>query len=182
MKTPLIMTPAAAMSILSWTILSLQLNSVVFATQLSSFDFSYAYPGNLRDNGWPVSMPLIQQVVLRALDGPLPQEWCSYAQLSSLDLSWLKPCYLPDWLSGMTQLKSLVLTEARFKNFPLCLLHLSQLSRLLMNNIHPAMMIPKEVASMQCLKELDWSVPVNTKNNYSYSLDSNFVCWSCVII
>lgn len=75
----------------------------------------------------------------------------------------------------MTQLKSLILSEANFQAFPSCLLQLSNLSRLLLGGVVPPMVIPDEIASIAQwprLRELDLSINVYEMENDTYDLDS----------
>ena len=152
------------------------LDNLGFATKLTSLDLSQVYPSNLQiHNSWPATMPLLQHFQLVHLKGHLPQQWCHYPKLTSLNLSQLQHTHLPEWFSGMTQLKSLDLSEAKFEAFPSCLLQLSNLSQLLLNDIVPPMIIPDEIASIaqwQCLCKLDMCIPVNTEDQHTYDLDS----------
>ena len=152
------------------------LDNLSSATQLTSLNFSLVYPSNLQShNGWPATMPLLECFQLVHSKDHLPQQWCQYPKLTSLDLSQLQHPQLPEWFSGMTQLKSLNLSRANFQAFPSCLLQLSNLSRLLLGDIVPPMVIPDEVASIAQwprLRELDLSIPVNTMGDVTYDLDS----------
>ena len=156
--------------------LQLVLDNLCFATQLTSLDFSQVYPSNLQsDKGWPATMPLLEHVELVDLKCRPPHQWCHYPKLTSLNLSRLQYTHLPEWFSGMTQLKTLGLSEARFPVFPSCLLQLSNLTQLLLNDIVPPMVIPGDISSIAwwpCLCKLDLSIPVNTMKDYTYDLDS----------
>ena len=155
------------------------LDNLSFASKLTCLDFSQVYPSNLQShNGWPATMPLLEHVQLVYSKGHLPHQWCHYPELTSLNLSKLQHTQLPEWFSGMTQLKSLHLSEAKFQVFPSCLLQLSNLSQLLLNDIVPPMAIPDEIAGIaewQCLCELNLGIPINTMEHHSYDLDSE-VC------
>ena len=75
----------------------------------------------------------------------------------------------------MTQLESLHLSQATFQDFPSCLLQLSNLTELFLNDILPPMAIPDEIAGIAQwprLCRLDLSLPVNTLKDYTYDLDS----------
>ena len=152
------------------------LDNLGFATKLTSLDFSQVYPSNLQShNGWPATMPLLLLIQLVDSKGHLPHQWCHYPKLSCLNLSGLQHTQLPEWFSGMTQLKLLDLSEAKFEAFPACLLQLSKLSQLSLSDIVPPMDIPDEIASIaewQCLCELNLGIPTNTMEHYSYDLDS----------
>ena len=91
-------------------------------------------------------MPALEHVEILYLQSAVPQELLLYTQLHTLDLSWLRLSHMPEWFSGMTQLKTLLLDGASLQSFPLCLLPLCQLKDLRMMDLDTALAIPAEIA------------------------------------
>ena len=151
------------------------LQHLASASQLTSLSLCNVYPSKFRYRGWPSRMQELQELTATRMPGGPVQTWCHYPNLVSLDLSGLAQPNLPSGFSDMTQLKSLVLSAALLTVFPTCLLHLSHLSRLLLDNIWPPMLISKEIASIatwEYLRELDLSIPANHGDQLTYTLDT----------
>lgn len=153
----------------------LVLEHLSLASSLKHLEFDGVSPRNLHEDGWPQNMPRLQGVDLLNLQCDPPHDLLRYQQLTVLDLSGLAtPTFkLPDWFSGMTQLKVLRLNDCHFAAFPSCLFALSQLECLCMEGICPAMTIPKEIVSLDqwhCLQRLD--LTVNDVQQGQYCLES----------
>ena len=113
-------------------------------------------------------MPELQVVALRQLDCHPPQQLCKYPKLHTLDLSEFRQPDLPAWFAELTQTTILRLSWSKLTAFPLAIVQLSQLCRLLMNDIVPPMVIGPEIASVmkwKSLKRIDLTAD-------RYSLDS----------
>ncbi len=138
------------------------------AARLVTLDFDSIYPSNLQQGDWPLCMPELQVVALRQLDCQPPQQLCKYPKLRTLDLSELRQPALPAWFAELTQITGLQLSWSKLIAFPLAIIQLSQLCRLLMNGIVPPMVIGPEFASIlqwKSLKQIDLTAD-------GYSLDS----------
>lgn len=114
---------------------------------------------NLKGGAWPSQMPALASIILncQTLCSALPKQLLLHKQLHSLELYKLHSSHLPDWFSGMTQLKSLILTGAELLSFPLCLLPLCQLHYLYLEGLCNALLIPAEIAIISdwdCLEGL----------------------------
>ena len=115
--------------------LYLELQNLQDASQLTYLEFHCAYPANFVAGGWPTVTPHLEVVKL-ATEHALPQQLVDYSHLRLLDIA----CYsdhharsLPTWVSQLTQLDSLrVVAQVAqgWSEFPVCLLHLRQLSSL----------------------------------------------------
>ena len=149
------------------------LDNLSYASSLAHLEVCSVSPENMRGNGWPQHLPGLQRLDLQHLHGDPPCQLLCYQQLTELDLSNLARPTLPDWFSGMIQLKVLYLNECHFAAFPSCLLALSQLQRLYMEGFCPPMSMPKEIASLgqwRCLQHVD--LCVNNVPQGQYCLES----------
>ena len=108
-----------------------ELQNLQDATRLRSIEFHHTYPGNLNDGDWPVYMPNLNTIKADMLPGWPPQQLVDYDQLRHLDIQMYAGdvTSFPTWFSQFTQLDTVrVLAFDGLSEFPVCLLHLKQLS------------------------------------------------------
>ena len=128
-------------------------------------------PENLHDSGWPAAMSNLQSLSLQQSAWAPPCQFLQYGHLTTLDLSHCMQTTLPDWFSGLTQLRVLFLDECKFAAFPASLLPLSNLQHLSMEGISPPMSVPREIACLgkwQELRQLDLSTLSGSNGQYSF--------------
>ena len=110
------------------------------ATQLTCLELHKV--ALLNDKDWPKSLPSLCQLCNTFLAYPPPATWTMYSGLRVLTLDSIQLDRLPDWFSGLTMITALTLAFAKLHDFPLCIMHLSQLHRLDMSNIYPPLRMP----------------------------------------
>ncbi len=84
---------------------------------------------------WPVSIPKLERFedCISDFGQPihdLPQEWTGYSNLTHICLNAFEANDLPVWFSSLQHLKSLGMREAKFAQFPSCLIAMSGLEHL----------------------------------------------------
>ncbi len=101
------------------------------ASQLTRLELTNCWPDNLADGAWPSSMPMLKRLELLGSPSPPPAQMVNYSNLQHIQYDQrgydFERYAIPDWLSQITQLKSLDLSGGAAVNFPICLLELSQL-------------------------------------------------------
>lgn len=111
-----------------------QLQNLQDATRLTFIELIDTYPDNLDQGVWPASMPHLRTIRASAVLGLPPQQLLEYHKLRHLDMTCCLASNdksLPTWCSQLTQLYTLRLNCVFGLNqFPVCLLHLRQLSSL----------------------------------------------------
>lgn len=106
------------------------------ATQLSAIAFHCSFPASLLGSpggAWPVYMPHLKIIKADIIPGVPPQQLVGYSQLRHLDVTLFGERSLPSSFSQLTQLDTLCVESIAnngLHKFPVCLLHLKQLSSL----------------------------------------------------
>ena len=108
-----------------------EMHNLQMAVQLASLHLVCIDPDNLREGGWPQTMPCLSDLTLHFLVSCPPSQLQFYPMLQRLDLSHIEVNALPDWVSNLTQLQHLSLNSGMFEQgFPEIVLELSQLQTL----------------------------------------------------
>lgn len=110
-----------------------RLDNLADATKLTYLEFFKTFPWQMEWN-WPAAMPSLAVLKLHHFSGPLPAILSTYTclqhlQLTSADLVSAHPT-VPICFSHLSNLKSLVLNDNSFTEFPVSIMHLKQLKTL----------------------------------------------------
>ena len=114
---------------------------------LNSLELHNGYPSNFRPASWPREMPCLQNIKLIGFGHVSPQ-WIAYSRLQCLSLGCCTEAYLPEWFSGMTQLKSLSFFDCLLQQLSNSVLQLTQLENLILANNVPAFVFSGTVLCM----------------------------------
>ena len=123
------------------------LSNLGAASQLQKVFLDSISAPDLEHVPWPQAMPGLTSLRALYMTCSLPFEWSQYSALQELDLEGMMHATLPDWFSELKQLKSLTLAQSSLTEFPLCLMHLSQLETLDMSCIFTSLTLPMCIRS-----------------------------------
>jgi hypothetical protein len=108
--------------------------NLAFATELRLIGMARVSLAN-SDVDWPVLLPKLERLEDSFSDfghpiHDLPQEWIGYSNLTHICLNSFEANNLPVWFSSLQHLKSLEMCQAKFPQFPTCLIAMSGLEHL----------------------------------------------------
>jgi len=111
--------------------------NLAFATELRLIEMARASFANSHVD-WPILLPKLERFedCISDFGHPihdLPQQWIGYSSLTHVCLNSFEANDLPVWFSSLRHLKSLEMREAKFPQFPTCLVAMSGLEHLELN-------------------------------------------------
>ena len=155
-----------------------EMHNLQMAVQLTSLELACADPDNLREGGWPQTMPCLSDLTLHSLLCCPPAQLQFYPMLRRLDLSHIEVDALPDWMSNLTQLQHLSLSFGMFEQgFPQIVLELSQLQTLDLQLMRSSALPEKvvECAAWPNLSILNLQMGHSLSYKFMSSLDSHIM-------
>ena len=121
------------------------LENLAAATQLTHLFFDHCYPDNLF---WPDASPQLQEISLSGLSHPVPSCLLCCPMLTSLQLDSVIQLALPDWFSGMKQLKGFDLMGLQLEHFPQSILQLTGLQHLNICVLPSQLQLPSDIVDL----------------------------------
>lgn len=108
------------------------LENLSLAHSVTRISFSEVHPDNLQEGDWPCSLPHLKGISFS--NYLLPQQLLGYPHLTHLFIESYASNHLPEWFSGLTQLRCLQMNGCSFYAFPEGVLCLSKLTKLRVMN------------------------------------------------